>query len=393
MSSLKPHKTKVLLLIDWFLPGTASGGPVRSYANMMAQLQTDYEFYVITRHTDYGSSEPYSVIPPNQWVQQGENWYGYYLSQDQLHQKTLKNLLEQTAFDVALINGIYSWYFSIYPLVVLKRLNVPYLVSARGMLNPQAFSVKPLKKRVFLQLAKIIKLYHRVPFHATNSQEAAYIRVVLGSRTKIYEAPNVPRPIPAKPTQRNAKQHPVRLVSVARVAKEKGTLRLLKALERLSTPVHLDLYGPIYDTDYWAVCKTQVEKLPEHIAVHYQGPLESELVPKTLLDYDFFAMLSEGENFGHAILEALSSGLPVLISNRTPWTNLRAERVGWDVALEDKNDIQKAFTEALSMPQEVYSLWSDAAYNYANDFCSNPELVAQTKEMLAAVIKDFENAK
>lgn len=388
MSSLKPHKTKVLLLIDWFLPGTASGGPVRSYANMMAQLQTDYEFYVITRHTDYGSSEPYSVIPPNQWIQQGENWYGYYLSQDQLHQKTLKKLLELTAFDVALINGIYSWYFSIYPLVVLKRLKVPYLVSARGMLNPQAFSVKPLKKRVFLKLAKIIKLYHRVPFHATNTQEAAYIRAVLGSRTKIYEAPNVPRPIPAKPTQRNAKQHPVRLVSVARVAKEKGTLHLLKALEPLSTPVHLDLYGPIYDKDYWKACEAQINKLSEAIKVAYKGPLESEAVPATLKNYDFFAMLSEGENFGHAILEALSAGLPVLISDQTPWTGLREKQIGWDLPLDRPDRIQQAFQEALALPNEEYQKWSQAAFVYAQNFCAQPELLTQTKAMLAAVIKD-----
>ena len=46
-------RKKVLITIDWFLPGTKSGGPVRSYANMIAYFKNEFDFYIITRDTDY----------------------------------------------------------------------------------------------------------------------------------------------------------------------------------------------------------------------------------------------------------------------------------------------------------------------------------------------------
>ena len=49
---------KILVFIDWFLPGTNSGGPVRSVSNMIEHLGGDYEFLVVTRDTDYCANKP-----------------------------------------------------------------------------------------------------------------------------------------------------------------------------------------------------------------------------------------------------------------------------------------------------------------------------------------------
>ena len=61
------NKKKVLICIDWFLPGTNSGGPVQSYSNFIDHLKDDYEFFVITRDTDYASQTPYPNITPDSW--------------------------------------------------------------------------------------------------------------------------------------------------------------------------------------------------------------------------------------------------------------------------------------------------------------------------------------
>ena len=55
-------RKKILITIDWFLPGTKSGGPVRSYANMMEHLSSYHDFYIITRDTDYCSDEVYKDV-------------------------------------------------------------------------------------------------------------------------------------------------------------------------------------------------------------------------------------------------------------------------------------------------------------------------------------------
>src|SRR5690606_20694183 len=49
--------------------------------------------------------------------------------------------------------------------------------------------------------------------------------------------------------------------------------------------------------------------------------------------YDLFFLPTRGENYGHVIAEALSMGTPVLISDQTPWRELQADDLGWDVPL------------------------------------------------------------
>ena len=58
-------RKKILISIDWFLPGTKSGGPVRSYANLIDHFKGDFEFYIVTRDTDYCETVPYRQIKQN----------------------------------------------------------------------------------------------------------------------------------------------------------------------------------------------------------------------------------------------------------------------------------------------------------------------------------------
>jgi glycosyltransferase involved in cell wall biosynthesis len=375
------YRKKILITIDWFLPGTLSGGPVRSYANLIEHLNDDFEFYIITRNRDYGSDEAYKGITPNTWTDFNDSTKIYYISEDQLNRTHLKDIINSVTFDIAYINGIYSWYFSILPIVFLKKIKKPIIVSARGMLNSQAFSVKKRKKKIFLALAKLVRLYNGVIFHATNEDEAESIRTEIDLAAQVNEAPNLPRKITQQLQTKATKAAPVKFVNIARVSIEKGTLKMLEALQNINVPLSLDLYGPIYDQPYWDKCKAVIAQLPEYINVTYKGVLASEDVPLTLQNYDFFVLLSEGENFGHAILEALSAGLPVLISDKTPWKALESKSIGWDVNINHTALITKRFREAIEMTDTAYSKWSSAAFAYAKAFTDNPELIKQNKAL------------
>ena len=381
-------RAKILITIDWFLPGTASGGPVRSYTNLIEHLKDDFEFYIITRNTDYGSNTPYQNIIPNTWTPFNAYTKIYYISTTELNKSHLKQIINTVQFDIAYINGIYSWYFSILPILLLKKMQKPIIVSARGMLNPQAFSVKGKKKKVFLTLSKILGFYNKVSFHATNRDEALHIKNKINKKANVTIAPNLPRKVQHQFQHKTTKQEPVRFVNIARISVEKGTLTLLEVLKFIKQPLVLHLYGAIHDLSYWKACETIISQLPKYIEVVYKGVVPSEDVPKTLRQYDYFTMLSEGENFGHAILEAFSAGLPVLISNRTPWTKLEAQGLGWDVDISNQNDIIKVFNKALEISDAVYSSWSKASINYAKDFINNPKVLEQNKVLFLNAIKN-----
>jgi glycosyltransferase involved in cell wall biosynthesis len=78
-----------------------------------------------------------------------------------------------------------------------------------------------------------------------------------------------------------------------------------------------------------------------------------------------FVLPTLGENFGHAIFEALSAGRPVLISNKTPWLNLREKETGWDLSLEDEQSWMKAIVEAAGWDQEIFDRWSRKCRDFA----------------------------
>ena len=56
-----------------------------------------------------------------------------------------------------------------------------------------------------------------------------------------------------------------------------------------------------------------------------------------------FFLPTRGENYGHVIFEALAAGVPVLISDQTPWRDLEQEAVGYMRPLNDEN----AFVEVI----------------------------------------------
>jgi len=373
-------RKKILITIDWFLPGTRSGGPVRSYANMLDHLGTYYDFYVVTRDTDFLSDEVYSGIQSNAWNKINDHTQIYYFSKNALTKKNLKALFDKTEFDAAYVNGIYSWYFSILPVLLLKK-HPNVIVSARGMLNPQAFSVKPLKKKLFLTIAKLFNVYKNVKFHATNTDEANHINRIIGKRFEVKIAPNLPRKIEHLNIEKRVLKSPLKLVNVARVSIEKGTLKMIEALKTTQTDVMLDIFGPIYDEAYWEKCQMAIAKLPNRITVTYKGFIESALVLETIKAYDFFILLSEGENFGHSILEALSVGCPVIISENTPWRDLETKGIGWDLNIDDSKETSNVFEHISKMNQVEYNEMSKQAFIFAKRFSEDEQLLIQNKNL------------
>ena len=46
------EKKKILVFIDWYLPGFRAGGPIRSCANLISHLSDEFDFNIVTTDTD-----------------------------------------------------------------------------------------------------------------------------------------------------------------------------------------------------------------------------------------------------------------------------------------------------------------------------------------------------
>ncbi|MCU4165550.1 glycosyltransferase family 4 protein [Carboxylicivirga caseinilyticus] len=393
-------KKKILIFIDWFLPGYKAGGPVRSMANMVEYLKDEYEFYIVTRNTDYTETLPYHGINSNSWVEFIPGVMVNYADTKHQNKTVFFKLLKEIQPDIVYINGVYSWKFSILPLLITNNYGVKkVVVASRGMLAQSAIDVKGGKKQLFLKLARILGLYRNVIFHATNEKEKQDIEKALGKGLKIKIADNLPTKefIPFKEIIKTGGV--LKLVSLARISPEKNTLYALERLlecKDLKGSIQFDLYGQIYNDDYWKYCKNIISQLPENIKVEYKGTVDADIVGETIQKYHALYLPTRGENFGHVILESFMAGRPVLISDQTPWRGLEKQYCGWDISLQAVEDRQKAevkrledrefssktevsgwssaLAQLVEMEQEEFYKWCEGARKRADKFVNDPEL-------------------
>jgi glycosyltransferase involved in cell wall biosynthesis len=381
----RTDKIRVLVFIDWFLPGDKAGGPVRSCANLIDHLGTEFDFSVITRDTDYTETKPLTGIKSNEWNILPDGKRVYYISSDQLNKSTIAKLLSEEKYDAIYLNGIWSQPFTAWPLQELKKKkqNIRVVVAARGMLAPSALAIKATKKKIFLLLAKWRNYFHRVIFHATTDKEAGEIKKVFGEKTEVIVAGNLPRKISASANRQPKVEEAIRIVTIARISPEKNTLYALEILSKIKVPVVADFFGSIYDESYWNECKKVLEKLPAHIHVNFNGALDSEKIANTLSNYDLLFLPTRGENFGHIILEALQAGTPVLISDQTPWKQLGKENAGWDLPLQSQETFVKTIERIAEMNAKEFSKWSEGAKRLGEKYANDPKLVLDNEKLFA----------
>lgn len=362
-----PEKRRILVFIDWFLPGYKAGGPIRSVANMTEHLSDKYDFFIVTSDTDYTETKAYEGIKSNSWVNFASGIFVYYFSKDKLNKAGLEKLIKSQNFDIAYINGIYSYFFSILPLQILKNTEKKVIVCARGMLSPQAFSRKSFKKTVFIQSAKWRGIYKGVLFHATTPDENRHIRNKLGKKTQVFTAANFSRKLQDKYLRNTEKEvGKIRIVSVARISQEKNTkFALERLLEITGDEIIFDIYGSIYDRDYWNECRKLIDKMPGNISVSYKGTLPSEKVPETFGKYHLSFMPSIGENFGHSLYESMAAGTPVLTSTGTPWRNLRKHQAGYDIDLSEPERFTNSIKEVILYDKTKFLKLSESARKFA----------------------------
>ncbi len=380
--TLNPDKKKVLVFIDWFLPGDKAGGPVRSCANLLDHLGNDFDFSVVTRDTDYTETKPYDAINSDAWnIHDGKRVY--YISAKELNKETIRRILSEEKPYAVYLNGIWSQPFTAWPLKEAKKSKgkIKVIVAARGMLAPSALAIKATKKKLFLRLAKWRSDFSNVIFHATNEKEATEIRKSIGDKTKILVAGNLPRKAGNVAAHALKVKGKLRIISVARIAPEKNTLFALETLSKVGVEVAADFFGAVYDENYWQQCKAVIDKLPSNIKVKFPGPIASQDISKTLVNYDLLFMPTRGENFGHIILESMQAGTPVLISDQTPWKNLANENAGWDLPLKSVDGFVQTIERIAAMNDVDFKKHSDAALALSTQYASDEKLLEDNRKL------------
>lgn len=357
---------KILIFMGRYLPGYKDGGPVRSTKNLIDQLGKEYDIRVACYDRDAGDTEQYPNIKLYDWNQVG-NGLVYYVPELGFTDEILIDLAEQV--DILYLWGCFNLYSR--KILFLKRIGKikkPVVIAGMGLFSPMAFKMKYRKKKIFTTLLNITGMFKDVYWSATSEMEVKEIkRQIWVKDRQFYIAEDLPRKVDSDSINKIKQVGSLNIVWISRIAPKKNLLAAIRILKNVTANVSFTIYGPIYDNEYWDECKVELQTLPKNIKWNYCGNVESEMVVEVLKKHQVFLFPTFGENYGHVIQEALSAGCPCILSDQTPWQDLRERKVGYVIPLDEENEYVNAIEEYASMDQRKWDENVRCALQYAID--------------------------
>lgn len=315
---------RVAAFSEFYLPGFAGGGTIVSLSRIVEQ-ESGHDIRVITNDHDLGSVSPYPDIRPRAWVPVGRGSVAYM-------RLSLKDAiwaireLRRWRPEAYYANSLQCPEYSLLPFL-LRRVGIlprgRLIVAPRGECGRAAQAHKGLKKRLARPLIRWL-VGRGVVWQASSESEADDIRRWYGKDLPsadriVVRGDPPPRPTSISEGSRNAV--PV-VVFASRIDQMKGLDLAIDVMSRVTHPCVFRVAGSVSDPAYWERCKSLAERFPPHISFEYCGPYTPSATTEILSAADFLFLPTRGENFGHAIAEALSVGCPAVISDRTTWTDL-----------------------------------------------------------------------
>ncbi|MEZ6126128.1 MAG: glycosyltransferase [Planctomycetaceae bacterium] len=337
--------------------------------NLVRLLHDEIKISVLTGDRDLGAAETYPGVVPGAW----NDWNGiaevWYATKGQHYTGAYLRAVAELRPDAVYLNSMFSPSGCILPMLnQLVRPSTRVVIAPRGMLKPSALSTRRWKKTVWLSFLKSTGLAGRVVFHATSEIETDEIRTSFGKNTEVVVIPNAPA-VPAseiEPSQKDPGR--LRLSFVGRVHPIKNLMFVLRLLRQITFECTLDVIGPIEDSTYHGICKREAEALPSNISVNFLGAVAPDNVASVVSRSHAMILPTLGENFGHAIYEALAIGIPVLVSDQTPWRALDLDHAGWDINLNDPERFAFVLNWLGTMDADEHREWRSGAHQRAVSF-------------------------
>jgi glycosyltransferase involved in cell wall biosynthesis len=375
------EKPVVLVLLDYFLPAYKAGGSVRTLANIIERLRSEFSFCVLTRDRDQGDERPFDGIDSS-WMER-DGYRVKYLAPRRLTPWAMRRAIRDLDYDLVYLNSFFSkmtvWILGLRKLGLLP--DRPVLLASRGELGENPIALKRFKKPFYIRLARLLGLYRDVIWHASSERERAEIERFFGGRVLI--AADLPETLRQKQPPPKPSKVPgeARFVFLSRLARKKNLSQALRLLTKARGEVTFDIYGTSEDPAYWAECQTLMGQLPANVKCEYKGSIPYEQVHETLTGYHFFLFPTLSENFGHVILEALLAGLPLVISNESYWVGLSEKGAGYDLPLADENGFVEAIQHFIDLDDQAYREMSERAWDLGRSYVEDPVPVEANRRL------------
>lgn len=353
---------RILIVTPFYKPAFAYGGPTRSVPSLAEAIaQQGQEVSVFTtdangsRSLDVVSGEPFDLSGVQVRYFKRNVAGGYFLSTG-----LARACLEQASkYDIVYV--VSNWGFPFLPACLAARLSgVPYVVSPRTAFMRRTWDHKMAKKWAYHLLAERALINAASALHYTTSleqAESAWVRLrpeawIVSNPVALSEFERLPDGRGFRAKWGIPDSHYL-VLYLGRVEPRKGLEVTVNAFARMLQGLPettLVIAGPEEDRH-----SRELIDLASHLGIRANvvvtGFLDSSERLEALGAADAFVLTSHSENFGVAVVEAMASGLPVILSDKVGLAEIvRREGAGLVTPL-DPVAVADALLEVLHHPE------------------------------------------
>lgn len=393
-------KPIILIFTAFYLPGYRGGGPIQTIANMVDCLSDDFDFRIVTSDRDLGDSNSYPDVVVNDWNSVGKAMV-FYLRPNHFSFLNIFRITRETSHDLIYLNSFFAFSYTLLP-ILWRRLGLvpkrPIIIAPRGEFSNGALSIKAWKKRLFIYFARLTHFFCDVYWHASNDMESSDIRrSICANAERIHVAPNViaAQKLPETAGQLSEEKakhdhHSVphlRVCFLSRISPKKNLDFALNILMKVREPIEFRIFGPKEDVNYWNKCQSLIACLPANVKASYCGSVDHDRVKKIIGEHDIFFVPTLGENFGHVYIESFAAGVPVLVSDQTPWRDLESHGIGWDISLNEPELFVKVIEDAARLSLAQRHELKKKCLNYAVQMTEDSSTRLLNRTLFSRVLK------
>jgi len=146
-----------------------------------------------------------------------------------------------------------------------------------------------------------------------------------------------------KPSEKKDDNNKLNLLCISEFEERKGIQYLIKALPdllKLFPSIILRIIGSGKQKKYYEELTVQLG-IKDHVNIH--GPV-NDTKPYLLMS-DIYFLLSKGEGFPLGLLEAMSCGLPSIVSDNPPFNEIIDKKVGYRISRKEPESLVQAVTK------------------------------------------------
>ena len=262
--------------------------------------------------------------------------------------------------DLIVIQSLYQC-SSTFAAYIARVNSIPYVLRPHGTLDPFLFSRRRIFfKRLYVMLfEKRNFLFASAIQYSTLSEATMTTSIISNTAQSIIikegvdlEVFNRISSISFRNLYPQLKGKEVMLF-LGRLHQKKGIEIALKAFEkvaRINKNLYFVIVGP-GETSYVNIVKEFIKRLAYSDRVLILGPVNNDIKIAALKESDLFILPSYGENFGISVVEALASGLPIIISKRVGIAEDLSDVLGVIVAECDVEEVASAIIKIISSPE------------------------------------------